>query len=203
MQSDFIARIIALVQKHGDRVVVADPSVGRAVVVLDLAEYERLRDATNPVIASASDHSPLKPSAKVEAISIPLIVTTPPQPTVPIVIPAEAGIQKKEPPQTNTPDPFANLLAKTIENPPQAPSLTDLTQEQLIDKINRDIGAWKTAQDRKRTDELKTALTPADVPANPPATVAKKATEPRPEAPRSQPAPPIEDEERFFLEPIE
>lgn len=177
MQSDFIARIIALVQKHGDRIVVADPSVGRAVVVLDLAEYERLRDAS-PVIASTS-----------EAISTPLVVTVPP--------PATHQHLNSSTPQDLS-QPHQQLNTSTAQN-----LLQDLTQEQLIDKINRDIGAWKTAQDRKRTDELKTALSPADVPATQPAPSAKKVTEPRPETPRSQPTPPIEDEERFFLEPIE
>jgi len=60
--------------------------------------------------------------------------------------------------------------------------MADLTQEELIDKINRDIGAWKTAQDRRRTDELKSA--------------AKS-------APQFETASALEEEERFYLEPIE
>ena len=60
--------------------------------------------------------------------------------------------------------------------------MADLTQEELIDKINRDIGAWKTAQDRRRTDELKS--------------VAK-------EVPQFEAVSALEEEERFYLEPIE
>ena len=60
--------------------------------------------------------------------------------------------------------------------------MADLTQEELIDKINRDIGAWKTAQERRRTDELKSAAQ---------------------FAPRFETVSALEDEERFYLEPIE
>ena len=42
MNPEFITRVVGLVQKTNDRVVLADPSSGKAVVVMDLDSYERL-----------------------------------------------------------------------------------------------------------------------------------------------------------------
>jgi hypothetical protein len=61
-------------------------------------------------------------------------------------------------------------------------AVRDLTQEELLDKINRDIGAWKLAQEKKRTDELQSVVS-MDMP------MISRGI--------------MEEEERFYLEPIE
>lgn len=65
----------------------------------------------------------------------------------------------------------------------QEPAFSALTQTELLDKINRDISAWKEGQERHRAEELQS--------------VAKKM--PSPTAAEDA----REEEERFFLEPIQ
>lgn len=154
MQPELIARVINLIQKNGDKVVLADPQSGKAVVVMDLEAYEKLCVQPAPVAAP-------------KAIEI-----------APKIAPVEAE-KKAEQSQNSAKKKGIRLTAETM-GPTHI--LADLTQEQLIDKINRDIGAWKTAQDRRRTDELKSAAQLA---------------------PQFEAVSAIEDEERFYLEPIE
>jgi lipoprotein-anchoring transpeptidase ErfK/SrfK len=149
MNSELLARLI---QKNGDRVVVADPDTGRAVVVMDLESYERLCGAAPAVTAAAPVEVP-KMAEKVEKVAEF----------------SEISTKKRK-------------ASNKIEETAPAPVMGDLTQEGLIDKINRDIGAWKTAQERKRTVELQSAAH---------------------SAPRFETVNVLEEEERFYLEPIE
>jgi hypothetical protein len=152
MNAELLARVIGLIQKNGDRIVVADPDTGRAVVVMDLESYERLCGGA-PAVVQTAQETPKKEPEKVE-------------------IKAEISeISTKK----------RRVSAKAEDLVP-APLMGDLTQEGLIDKINRDIGAWKTAQERKRTEELQSA--------------AQK-------FPRYEATNVLEEEERFYLEPIE
>lgn len=159
LKTELLARVIALIQKNGDKVVVADPATGKAVVVMDLDAYETLCAA----------HAETAPA--VAPVRAPEIM---PKPAVhvPEKIAEQSVKNDKKKPVKVTPETMGTTHL-----------LADLTQEQLIDKINRDIGAWKTAQDLRRTDELKSAVQPAPQP--------------------QQPASALEDEERFYLEPIE
>ncbi len=68
---------------------------------------------------------------------------------------------------------------------------SDLTQEELLDKINRDIGDWKTAQERKRTEVLQSAAERPD----------SRPIERSPKQVETEQS--LEEEERFYLEPIE
>lgn len=152
MNAELLARVIGLIQKNGDRVVVADPDTGRAVVVMDLESYERLCGAA-PVSTPAVTETAKTVVEKVEK-------------TAEF---SEVSTKKRK-------------VSAKVEEAPSAPIMGDLTQEGLIDKINRDIGAWKTAQERKRTVELQSAAH---------------------SAPRFETASVLEEEERFYLEPIE
>lgn len=191
MTPELIQRLITLVQKHGDRVVLADPAIGRAVVVLELEEYERLREGSTAVaVAPATSPAPA-PRPEVQP---PMAYRDQLAPAAHQTAPIEIPVQRyQEPPAAPQPAP-APQPKKTAQpsqkTAPIDPSQSDLTQEELLDKINRDIGAWKTAQDRKRTDELKSAVRPQ--------VVERRFVAPPDTAPSA-----LEDEERFFLEPIE
>ncbi|MEY4744971.1 MAG: hypothetical protein RL272_916 [Candidatus Parcubacteria bacterium] len=154
MQPELIARVINLIQKNGDKVVLADPQSGKAVVVMDLEAYEKL--CVQPAPATVPKAIEMTPK-----IAFP-------------------DIEKKAEVSQNSGKKKGIRLSPETMGPTHI--LADLTQEELIDKINRDIGAWKTAQDRRRADELKSA---AQI------------------APQYEAASAIEDEERFYLEPIE
>lgn len=156
MQPEFISRVVGLVQKNGDRVILADPQTGKAVVVLDLESYERLCDAS-PAVGETPATLPFQ------------------TPKMSLPNATKIAEQSKK----------IDAQRKPIFTVPEASgrgTLADLTQEELLDKINRDIGVWKTAQERKRSDEL----------------VSAAQTLPRFEAPSA-----LEEEERFYLEPIE
>lgn len=152
MNAELLARVIGLIQKNGDRIVVADPDTGRAVVVMDLESYERLCGGAPATVSAAPTTSKI-------------------------------AVEKVEKPAEISENlPKARKGAKKAEEATPSPIMEDLTQEGLLDKINRDIGAWKTAQERKRTVELQSAAQ----------------TFPRFEATSV-----LEEEERFYLEPIE
>lgn len=158
MQPEIIARVVNLIQKNGDKVVLADPTTGKAVVVMDLEAYEKLcvgPVAQTPVIES--------------------------QKAIETTVKFESSFSEKKAEFSQKTDKKKGIKV-TPETMGSTHILADLTQEELIDKINRDIGAWKTAQDRRRTDELKSAAQ---------------------RAPQLEAVGALEDEERFYLEPIE
>ncbi|HTK04825.1 MAG TPA: hypothetical protein VL500_04525 [Candidatus Eisenbacteria bacterium] len=162
MQPELIARVISLIQKNGDKVVLADPQSGKAVVVMDLEAYEKLC-VPAPALAPAP--------APIEAPSRPFMMA----PKIAI----QEVEKKAEVSKISTKKKGIQVTPDTMGS---THILADLTQEELIDKINRDIGAWKTAQERRRTDELKSAAQPM---------------------PQYETVNALEEEERFYLEPIE
>lgn len=217
MNPEFIARMVELVKKHGDRVVLADTATEKAVVILGLEEYEALRAGapvkvgTAAAVALAERPVPIQwVEPQVEAPPAPPLTHRPapePAPTLapePVLKTSTETIRKSppelDPPAAlskshNGPLPVPKNFAKNSDNPfrkraeqlgvnPPLDSmdLADLTQTELLDKINREIDDWKTAQERQRTDELQSA-----------------ARRPTP----SVAAPAVEEEERFYLEPIE
>lgn len=163
MTPELIQKVVGLVGKNGERIIVVDPQSGRAVVLLDLESYERLTAGANQPQVTPG---PNAPAATVRVVPQPETV----QKFVPIDLKKLAQQKEKE----------ALLAAKQAATAPSG--LGDLTQAELLDKINRDIGHWKTAQDAKRTEELKSAARKLQV---------------------FEGAQNLEEEERFFLEPIE
>ncbi len=192
MQPELIARLVGLVQKTGERVVLANPETGKAVVVLDLAEYERLCEGVltllpnpsskeeGPVLRgpslarSAEEGLGRSTSSSISAFTAPVQTTQVAQKNV-VEIP-----QKPRQPSDN---PFKKRGQQLgVQDPAPTATNRDLTQEELLGKINRDIVAWKTIQERKRTDELKAVAHTT---------------------PRLETVDAMEEEERFYLEPIE
>jgi len=161
MNPELISRLISLVERTGDRVVLADPQTGKAVVVLDLSSYERLcvgsqmTETAPPAVVEKE----VQATAKIEELKVQ----------------KSSEIKVK----TTTKDKSADKLPPPVTNT----GLTDLTQDELLDKINREIAAWKTGQEKKRTEELKAAAQTAE--------------------PFSGVSAVLEEEERFYLEPIE
>jgi hypothetical protein len=162
MNPELINRLVSLVERTGDRVVLADPTTGKAVVVMDLNSYERL---CVPAQSSVALEIPVAPIEYQKAVEI--------------AVPSQIS------------------RSKAVKPPIAARSdLADLTHEELMDKINRDIGAWKEAQEsRTRAEELgkKSVKQPA----------AKVAVEPGAGSREPKATAQMEDEERFYLEPIE
>ncbi len=161
MNPELIARLVSLVERTGDRVVLADPQSGKAVVVMDLSSYEKLCVGVKPAELSS------KPPAQDETAPAPKSEEPKAQKVAEIKEKTAIEIRPADKPATRA----AN------------PGSSDLTQEELLDKINREIAAWKNGQEQKRTDELKAAAKTA--------------------VPFSGVAGVFEEEERFYLEPIE
>jgi len=135
---------------------------------MDLDAYERLCAAPQPAGGVATDASAQREPAAPE-----------PRTQEPIVTGSSANRQGEKTPQPSSAVEIPNIPG----NKAKTGGLEDLTQAELLDKINRDIDAWKTAQDAKRTEELQSAV--RDLPSFEMATGQ------------------LEEEERFFLEPIE
>ena len=53
MDTQLVFRLIELVRKTGDRLILADPSSDNAVVVMDLAAYERLLNQAGEQLVSS------------------------------------------------------------------------------------------------------------------------------------------------------
>ena len=161
MNPELISRLISLVERTGDRVVLADPQTGKAVVVLDLSSYEKLCVGPKPAESAPAPTvvNEVQATAKIEEFKVQ----------------KSAEIKVK----TTTKDKSSDKLPAPAANA----TLTDLTQDELLDKINREIAAWKTGQEKKRTEELKAAAQTASS--------------------FSSVASVLEEEERFYLEPIE
>jgi len=156
MNSELIIRVVNLVQKNGDRVVLADAQSGKAVVVMDLEAYERLSGN----VVNVPVHVALPTETIESAPRIP--------PSILSTFSQQKEAKKKPAVKSEITSAFAGL--------------GDLTQEQLLDKINRDIGNWKTEQGRRHTDALKSAV-------QQPSSLESGSV--------------VEDEEKFYLEPIE
>lgn len=204
MTPELISRIVGLVRSQGDRVVLADSITGKAVVIMDLEQYEHLTAVSAPqgqqgILLDPAQTAPptpapaIRPSyAPAPALSVEPRVEAPFR--APELAPKREHLEAPVETLPQTPE-EAPKMAKHSDNPfkkkaiqlgvhqtPEPPVVRDLTQAELLDKINRDIGDWKTAQERKRTDEL--------------TSVARR-------APRIEPESVVEEEERFYLEPIE
>jgi len=188
MNTELITRLIGLIEKTGDKVVLADPLTGKAVVVMDLDAYERLNAGASSPAAAAR---PAKKDAAEMRTYIEVAESESGQEaewgrygekeSVPLVRPQAIRANRLK----ATEEPRTSRQLKAIQAEKASamiPAPPDLTQEELLDKINREIGAWKNAQEKKRTAELQSA--------------AQTIT-------GFQTAKAFEEEERFYLEPIE
>ena len=188
MNTELITRLIGLIEKTGDKVVLADPLTGKAVVVMDLDAYERLNAgmispaaAAKPALTEAVAANLYKEEAewgsgRDEALKRPEDKETASPPRLQAV----RGNRYKAVEEVRLNRQLKAIQAEKASVIPPAPP--DLTQEELLDKINREIGAWKNAQEKKRTEELQSA--------------AQTIT-------GFQTTKAFEEEERFYLEPIE
>lgn len=211
MNSELVMRLIALVQKNGDRVVLADPSTGRGVVVMDIDSYERMNAALDDLQSAPEPVVEELPTAPAPAA--PVYAASQTTRTAAYAEESRVGFAQEtqttaamppvEPVRNEAPRRAAVPVAQPaavshsahgrsggrrrqtsgFESGPAIAELADLTQEQLLDKINRDIGEWKNAKDRRRTQELRS--------------VTQKNAQPAvlPDV--------MEEEEKFYLEPIE
>ncbi len=197
MNSELVLRLIALVQRNGDRVVLADQNTGEGVVVMDLASYEALSAAKNALEDSARSAAGSAGSTSTADQPLPLAMPEHKAPVLPPVTPAQANhvaprgrpaqpkpqIISEAPVQILETTPVAQSGRKptsTFSSGPATAGLGDLTQQELLDKINRDIGEWKNAKETRLNQESQTVAQ-------------------QPQAPAGA----LEEEERFYLEPIE
>jgi len=159
MNPEFITRVVGLVQKTNDRVIIADPQTGKAVVVLGLDSYEKLCN----VVAPQDEALAAQPTPQTE-----------------IRLPNPQVIQKMAQPSVASVRTKVHVAVR--ETPKEAIVRQDLTHGEPEAKMNRDIGAWKSAPESRRIEELQSVPQPV---------------------PQMEMANVFEEEERFYLEPIE
>ena len=147
MNPEFITRVVSLVQKTNDRVVLADPQTGKAVVLLDLDSYEKMCDSA--AVAKPAE-KPVGRQTDTEKIRLP----------TPRIMEKSAQISEI-PIRTRT----HVALDEQIRVPVRQP---DLTPRPPPDIMNRDIGTRKTATDSRKTEEFRPAVqrVPQPEPAN-------------------------------------
>ncbi len=189
MDTKLIARLVELVRKTGDRVVVPDDlENGRAVVIMDLDAYEEL-------MGTAVKEAPV-PQVTAE-LPLPAFAPEPvPEPENDLVQQIMA-IRKEPEKQAPEQPPTVSTKAETSPPPANLPVAApqDLTGQDNDAKIKREIGDWKTVGDVRPSvapPKRETTFGPAKQPVNQPA------VQPAPAAANQ-----LEDEERFYLEPIE
>lgn len=198
MDSNLISRLVRLIGKNNDRIILPDLATGRTVVLMDLEAYEELlgnteqgNEGTNPTPGADKTSVPTHQEKRHSHASLDSVIVEPvAPPTASVVEPVDSASQPvvQEPPAmpvSETPKKPAFKAKKQKNRKPNAPEdtgrLSDLTQDELLAKINRDIGDWKTAQELRRSEELRSAA-------------------------RFEPETVLEEtfeEERFYLEPIE
>lgn len=166
MNAELIERLLALVEKTGDKVVLADPRTGKNVVLMPLDQYEKM-------LGLAAKELPTQPRRQERNLLEEVIMRDRQEKKLAEVSPVYAGQAPQQPPQYPAPEmtqrpPMPNAFRKV------------LTERATVDKITRDIGTWKTAQDKRRTEEVRATVEPAH-----------------------QVTDALEDEERFYLEPLE
>jgi hypothetical protein len=191
MDTKLIARLIDLVRKTGDRVVVPDDTdSGRAVVIMDLDAYENLMN-------SAVRSEPLVEQAPVEQ-EAPQTFEPEPMPVLEQDVVQQIRAIRKEPESRVQQQPQIAQEEQVAPAPPTNLPMADdqdLTQPPIDAKIKPEIGDWKTVGQVRPSVAPKSdqkTFGPAKEPLNQP-TVQEVVT------PQDQ----LEEEERFYLEPIE
>lgn len=198
MDSNLISRLVRLIGKNNDRIILPDLATGRTVVLMDLEAYEELlgsieqgNTGTAPALRVDKASVPTHQEKRHSHASLDSVIVEPvAPPTAPAVEPVDVAPQSvaqgsSAMPVQKIPKKPAFKAKKQKDRQQKAPEdtgrLSDLTQDELLAKINRDIGDWKTAQELRRTEELRSAVL----------FESKTASEE------------TFEEERFYLEPIE
>lgn len=159
-----LERLLALAEKNGDRIVISDAASGKAIVLLDLAAYEKLVGAESALQPESSpvlrfSGSPVTPAPPNEE----------PKPKTRSSTPTDNPFEKR-----------AVELLGMVERGPENPLLTRVAPTFTIE---RDLDDRRAVQERKRVLETDRGQ--------------------RREAGRATGENTLEDEERFYLEPIE
>jgi len=185
MDTQLVFRLIELVRKTGDRLILADPSSDSAVVVMDLAAYERL-------LNQASEQPANSRSETVSATEQP--IPTPPRKDIVRSVAEVESIPVEPPPVAR---PIGQFQPQSQEF--NQAGLERLTVSGTRANINREIGLQSTVKsviesmvkssprDEARIQNQSAVQQPASLPTEPSV---------------GQPDEPAE-EERFYLEPIE
>ncbi|MBU0624872.1 hypothetical protein KKF05_00855 [Patescibacteria group bacterium] len=188
MNAGLINRLINLVRKTGHRVVFGDPETGQAVVVMDLAEYERLIGLDQPVDAPSG-----------------------PEPYAPEVVGWQGSESAAKPVNQpahlrphqvpDTANGFGSRAGQlSASSPVVQSSPQNLTSKEQPAKINREIGGQESGTGRFWQEDDRP---PERTPNNP----VNQTTSQNPGSSQGRlsstvPAN-LDDEERFYLEPLE
>jgi hypothetical protein len=184
MNAGLIIRLINLVRKSGHRVVFGDPDTGQAVVIMDLAEYERLIGLEN------SDEEKRQP-----------------EPYAPEVV----GWQRSEPQIKSAPQFHPSPTFETMNEPTSqrmqpiaqprfsSKQRQNLTVTEPPAKINREIEGQEANLRRLSSNQQSPLSTPNNS--------GYQTVNQRPGLDKEQPKPTapinLDEEERFYLEPLE
>ncbi|MFH1047556.1 MAG: hypothetical protein V1738_04600 [Patescibacteria group bacterium] len=184
MNVTLVNRLINLVRRTGHKVVFGDPETGEAVVVMDLSEYEQL-------IGAVAEKPELEAYEPLPAVSQP-VSRTPVQPT-----------RREQPRIDQSPTAPKEESSSAPKVQPKRAEVqqtnrhNNLTGMGAADNINRDIGGQKANQGNQVSDNRPLAKTP-EKPVN-----QTTVHPPKPEVPAYEPNAGLDDEERFYLEPLE
>jgi len=179
MNPEIISRVIKLIDKNNEKVILMDPDTGRGVVVMDLEAYEKLSSGKSLEIVEKKEE--VKEISKIVELVEPQEIQIEDKIDEKVEEKVENKAEKPVMEETSFKRPYPP--ADNKKRPMDTPAFSDLTQSELLDKINRDIATWKTTQEQRREGELVTA--------------AKEVVETKPKTDV------LEEEERFYLEPVE
>lgn len=121
-------RIFSLIRKTGDRVIMVDPETDEAFVLLPLSTYEELIEGEECADSNCENCSCEHQEGENAALD------------------EEWGSPWQQH-ESDYPLPGALDRREEEEDQKQASEAPDLTENQLIDKINHDIALWKAEQE--------------------------------------------------------
>lgn len=191
MNPELLQRIIALVKQHGERMVLMDQETGEGVVILDLASYEQLLAASE---SGDMQQSVMHPRAGLEPVAREL--------------PMQMHQQAQPQPQSrqSLPQQQSMMGGSRFQQRPSYAAQHDSGRTRHIPssllteaEVFAQVGEPLTKVVRKKPVTMR----PTDL--TPPSRVGKinRDIGEWKSATTTVPQEPIEDEERFYLEPIE
>jgi hypothetical protein len=191
MNPELLQRIIALVKQHGERMVLMDQETGEGVVILDLASYEQLLaasengDVQQPMMAPRGGFEPAPREMQTQA---------------------HQQVQMQPQPRQSLPQQQSMMAGQRFQQRPSYGSQHDSGRTRHIPssllteaEVFAQVGEPLTKVVRKKPVTMR----PADL--TPQSRVGKinRDIGEWKSATTTVPQEPIEDEERFYLEPIE
>ena len=185
MDTQLVFRLIELVRKTGDRLILADPSSDNAVVVMDLAAYERLLNQAGEQLVSSQSE----------------IVSTPEQPSS---TPSRNDVVRPVTKIESAPvEPLSTARSTESSHPqfpePDRPGLEHLTAVKTGANINREIGIQSSVKNVIESMTKSSFQNESQIQNQ--ATVQQSVSPPAKSAAQWSDEP--EEEARFYLEPIE